>query len=235
MEADIYRIDNVEEMKIPEQTYEHKEFERTFNKVCRFKYHKFHMIDNNYDTYHYQYLKNALIHKAKRGNDEESKTKLENIRGQELVWRKQRLYMALSWMIDVIEGKTRNYMNESETFSREFEVQYKLLEESSPEHWTNFLRKVSHLQGYEKPGRRSESYQKYVEEKLEDKDKGSKSNANSDVNTPPPLSAGNKADNSAGNAPSAFTKKEIEDMEWRMMLLATREVKFSLIIGDEIT
>ncbi|KAG5874734.1 hypothetical protein JTB14_033955 [Gonioctena quinquepunctata] len=198
-------------MKIPEQTYEYKEFERTFNKVCRFKYHKFHMIDNNYDTYYYQYLKNALIHKAKRGNDEESKTKLENIRRQELVWRKQRLYMALSWMIDVIEGKTTNYMTESETYSRKFEVQYKLLEESSPEHWNNFLRKVPHIQGYEKLGRRAESYpkyQKYVEEKLGDKDKGSKSNTTSDVDTPPPLSAGNKADNSVGNATSAFTKKK---------------------------
>ncbi|KAG5864733.1 hypothetical protein JTB14_033097 [Gonioctena quinquepunctata] len=72
-------------------------------------------------------------------------------------------------------------------------------------------------------------------EKLGDKDKGSKSNTNCDVNTPPPLSAGNKTDNSAGNALSAFSKNEIEDMDFRMMLLATREVKFSAIIGDEIT
>ncbi|KAG5865669.1 hypothetical protein JTB14_005073 [Gonioctena quinquepunctata] len=145
------------------------------------------MIENNYDTYHYQHLKNALIHKAKKGNDEESKTKLENIRGQELLWRKHRLHMALSWMIDVM-----NYMTESEAYSREFEVQYKLLEESFPEHWNNFLRKVPHIQGYEKPGRRAESYpkyQKYVAEKLGDREKGSKSNINSDVNIPPPLSA----------------------------------------------
>ncbi|KAG5890558.1 hypothetical protein JTB14_028309 [Gonioctena quinquepunctata] len=161
-------IDDVEEMKIPEQTYEYKEFVRKFDKVCKFKYHKFYMIDNNYDTYYYQYLKNALIHKAKKGNDEESKTKLENIRGQELLWRKQRLYMALSWIIDVIEGKTMNYR-------------------LNLKHILGNFKKVPHIQGYEKPGRRAESYpkyHKYVAEKLGDKDKGSKSNTNSDIPTP---------------------------------------------------
>ncbi|KAG5864445.1 hypothetical protein JTB14_024289 [Gonioctena quinquepunctata] len=101
---------------------------------------------------------------------------------QEFMWRKQKLYSTLSWMIDIIDGKNKNCMDESEEYRREFKVQNDLSKGSLPEQWGNFREKFPDIKGYEKFERGSEYYGKYENyetEKREDKDKSSKPITNS--------------------------------------------------------
>ncbi|KAG5868274.1 hypothetical protein JTB14_028317 [Gonioctena quinquepunctata] len=161
MKIDIYRVNIEKGMDNPEEVYDYKQVVGTFDKVCSFKYHRFWMIGDNYDTYCYRYLKNDFIQKANRTKDEYSKTKLENIMRQEFMRRKQILYRTLSWMIDIIDGKTKNCMNKSEEYHREYKVQYDLLKESLPEQWDNFREKFPDIKGYEKFERGPINYGKY--------------------------------------------------------------------------
>ncbi|KAG5881413.1 hypothetical protein JTB14_008924 [Gonioctena quinquepunctata] len=102
------------------------------------------------------------------------------------------------------------------------ETLYKLLEESSPEHWRKYQEKFPSIQGLQNFERGPDKYMHYENVKLEDKDEGSKFSTNSGTYTPSAPPARNKADNNAGDVtPSEYSVKEIEDIQHRIMLLST--------------